>query len=369
MTQSRSLAKKYSHVLVGLNMTSLQWAQHLIDKGEDFCLLDSRFMGSGPFKEIPSLATELFVRLPYNSALDDLDINSVPGPARIEERPPLTFEKGQFRSFLGFGNTEPEERDVIEKYCQPQALVPQMRPEEFWAALKETIAPHLFLDQNPTRLLWEDNSLVGLQVNGNKVIQGDRFYFFSHLPFVFDQVGSLSKKTTSAFAKRKWWSSVNLVIHHAQDLESVEIETLYLLMGSKQQACLGQFHRHEGHLISRWESFFPAELTPDSETTGAALKEIKKQVKRAFPQWESQPQSEHILVHDHIHADLSGLLEKGGKIKNINGLTICSPLVQPQIGWVHDRAQALELIGQNDLEDEKKPGPTLNEVAGPSSPC
>jgi hypothetical protein len=368
MQTPSKLSKYYDHVLIGFNMASLQLASLLSQTDESFCIVDSRFYGTGPFKMIPSLGVDVFTRPNYNSALDGLDMSLIPGAVTEKEAPPLTFDKGDFRSFIGFGSGSVHERDVVEKYCQARFIQAHSSPEEFWQQQTEAISAHLYLDQNPTDLIIEDGTVQALGLNGNSQVKGGIFYFFTHLHFLFEHIGPLAKKITSQFAKAPWWSSANLIIHHKNEPEGAEQNQLYLLKGSKEQACLGEFSRVQGQLISRWESFFPAELTPDSETTGSVLKEIKKQVKRAFPNTESDQDYEHILIHNQIHADLSHLGLVNGIINNINNLVVSSHLLQPQVGWLHELAHGLKLFQQRPNTDEKNP-PSSLEVAAPSPTC
>ncbi len=366
MNIPQKLAKSYDHVLVGFNISSIQFAKELHSHGLNFCIVDTKFSGSGPFKDVPSLGQAVFARVPYNSALDELEELM---EASVISGPPLTFEKGDFRGFMGFGKDTIQERDVVEKYCQAQSLTPNSSPEAFWAEVKNSLLPFIFLDQKPTDLHFEDSRVTALTLNGNTLLKGQNFYFFGHLPFLFDKVGSQTKKLASQFGKAFWYSSVNLIIHHKTEPKKVELNQLYLLKGSKGQACLGQFSRLGDSLISRWESFFPAELTPDNETTGACLKEIKKQVKRAFSVEDSTQDSEHIIIHEQIFADLSKLSSLDDKISCFSNLSLCSPLLSPQVGWYHEKQLGHRLFNRHKAEQEKIKGGPLNEVAASSAPC
>jgi len=366
MNTSQKLAKSYDHVLVGFNIASIQFAKELHSQNLSFCIVDTKFSGSGPFKEIPSLGQEVFARVPYNSALDGL---SEPDNASVTSGPPLTFEKGEFRSFVGFGKNSIQERDVVDKYCQSHSLSASSTPEAFWAEVKDNLLPFLFLDQKPTDVHFEGPIVTALTLNGNTLLRGQQFYFFGHLPFLFDKVGSRAKKLASQFGKASWYSSANLIIHHTLEPKKVELNQLYLLKGSKEQACLGQFSRVGNSLISRWESFFPAELTPDNEATGACLKEIKRQVKRAFPVEESAQDSEHIIIHEQIFVDLSKLPLPGEKFGDFSNLSLCSPLLCAQVGWYHEKQLGQHIYNRLKIDQEKIQGGPLNKVAAPSAPC
>lgn len=361
MNNPNKLQKKYDHVLIGYNLASISFAHHLANSNESFCLLDSIHFGNSPIKEISSIGQGIYARVPFNSFSEE----SVEGSV---DNSPITFEKGEFKSFLGFGDSKIEAMDAVQPYCQPKAYVASANPESFWAEAKETIAEFTFLDQQLTDISFEENTLTSVTLNGKTQLQGGQFYFFDQFPFVIEKTGSQIKKLASQFAKAKWFSSTNLIIHHLNEPENFEMDQLYLLKGSKEQACLGFFSKINGELVSRWESFFPSELSADSETTGATLKEIKKQIKRAFSFPEGARDPEHILVQKQVYADLSKCDLNNGKLGNFNNLSLYSPLFDGLIGWYHERA-----IGESIAEDlfgpEKKSEVPSNEVAPPTTPC
>lgn len=372
MTSTQKLAKQYDHVIVGYNTASLSFAYELAKKGQNFCLLDSVHFNSRPVKTMPSLECLVATRPTFNSVIDGWEddvLRDIFGEIRTLEGPPTTFEKGNFKSFLGFGSEKIVALEAVEPFCQTQHWHPTLSIENFWDKALSVVAESLFLDQQVTDIEQQDHEILSLTLNGKSQVKGNQFYFFDHFPFLFETVGPSVKKIASRFGKAKWYSSVNLVIHHKGVEGELEADQFYLLMGSKNQPCLGEFSQIRGEWVSRWESFFPAELTIDSETTGTYLKEIKKQVKRAFPEWITPEVAEQILIHDNVYAPLhSGGVENGilGDFKN---LSIYSDLMAPGLGWMSQvlvgRLAAQDLTNQS---EKNSPAP-VNEVAAPSTPC
>ena len=283
MEKPEKLQRQYDHVIVGYNLSSLALASQLAQKQESFCILDSRHRGSHGVKWIPSMDGRVATRVPFNPVFENEEMASFPlGDMVEQEGPPLTFEKGEFKSFLGFGEHKVVAQEAILPFCHPRSHKSQKPVEYFWNQALEKVESQLFLDQQITHMEFQADQLTRISLNGSQALEASQFSFFQQFPLVFEKLGQVLKKEASRFAKSQWFSSVNLVIHHQDEPELFELDQLYLLMGSKNQACLGQFSQVDGHLISRWETFLPAELTPNSEATGMALKEIKKQVKRAF---------------------------------------------------------------------------------------
>lgn len=367
MVPSHKLQKSYDIIIVGLNFASLAFAAELEKQNRDFCILDSRHISAIPTKLIPGLDVSISTRVPFNSKKDDITpLNSAFPEAQIVELDgtPLTFEKAEFKSFLGFGDEKIAAMDAVLPFCQPGALNSSVSPEAFWDSAFGTLENKVFLDKQITDIINAEDAIESVELNGTTRVRGQHFYFFSQLGFLFEKMGSRAKKLTSQFAKTSWYSSVNLIIKHHQQPESSVFDQIYLLKGSKGQACLGQFTKIQDICFSRWESFFPVELTADSETTGTCLREIKKQMKRAFPDSQSSQDSEHIILHEGIFSDLSRLKPGLEKLSAYNNLSIVSHLVDPEVGWLYEVSSGYR-AAQSFLtkEESDSPAPTSSNLS------
>ncbi|MCJ8277960.1 MAG: hypothetical protein MJK18_14050 [Bdellovibrionales bacterium] len=370
MNETKKLNKHYDHILVGYNLSSLTYAYRLHQKGENYCIIDSSYISLQPFKYIPSLESSVYSRVPFVPANEETprssSLDDVLGSFESQEGTPLTFEKGDFKSFLGFGDTKINEIDAVTPYLATQNHTYPTQPEKIWQDWSEIIEANVFLDQQVTDLTWEDGNITELTLNGKTKLKGHQFTFFSHFPFLFEKVGQESKTMASKVAKVSWWSSVSLIMHHLEEPETFELNQMYLLKGSKEQPCLGQMSRINDQLVSRWESFFPVELTRDSETTGTILKEIKKPLKRAFNNPSDKKFPEHIVIHDSVFADFSKTDLKSGKLFNFNNLQICSPLFDYGVGWYSSLLSAWELPILEKVQ-ENSADPSIG-VAAPTAP-
>ncbi len=362
MQQTPKLSKRYDHVIIGYNLASLSFAYELSKKQQNFCVLDSKHINSSGAKFISSIDALVSTRVPFNGPIDDSTLELSPfGAIEHTEGTPLTFDKGAFKSFLGFGDNNITAMDAVTPYCQVEQAHPQLQVEDYWQQALDTVETSIFLDQQITDVAYEEGNVTQITLNGKTSLSGGQFYFFDQLPFIFEKAGSAMKKQASQFGKATWYSSVNLVVHHTEEPENYELDQLYLLMGSKNQPCLGVFSRIKGHLISRWETFIPAELTPDSETTGAALKEIKKQMKRAFSPNQNLAGHDHIVIHDRVFAELEKTGIQSGKLNKFNNLGVYSSLFTNQVGWAHEIICGLSAA--SDLQGEPKEAPETPTIA------
>ncbi len=354
MSDTKKLQKRYDHVIIGYNLASLTFAYELAKKQQSFCLLDARHLSGSPIKRIESLGSLVMARVPFNQTIDASQLETTPfGAIENREGTPITFEKGNFKSFLGFGSEKIQEIDAIDPFCVTENSLPQLKVEDYWQQALDLVEPFMFLDEQVTDIEFDEEGLTSLTLNAKTTLRGSQFYFFDQFPFVFEKLGNEMKKAASQFGKTDWFSSVNLVIIHEEEPAQYELDQLYLLMGSKLKPCIGEFSRIQGQLVSRWETFISAELTPDSETTGAALKEIKKQVKRAFAQDHKLPGSEHVLVHDRVYANFEKTTLENGKFSHFNNLSIYSPLFAGNIGWANEILCGLEAANQAELAPQR----------------
>ncbi len=372
MESAQKLKKSYDHIIIGYNFSSLMFARELSLKNQSFCVLDSHHIGRSSCKLIPSLDKQVFTRPPMNSLIDESLLTSLSdlwGEGQVLLNPPQVFEKSQFKSFLGFGNHKVDSMDVVSYYCQPHYATFASTPEQAWTEAENQIIENLFLDQEITDISYHTGKVENITLNGKTILTGQHFHFFDRLPFLFEKVGPDTKKLASQMAKLKWFSSVSLIIHHINPPPFFEVDQLYLLKGAKEQACLGVFSLFEGELISRWESFIPAEFTVDPETTGNTLREIKRQVRRAFdPENSKNSDPEHIVIQNHVFSDMSRAELKNGKVNGFNNLYTYTALLGAEFGWAHDGLLG-HLAAQSFINFDKKNDETLIDVAAPSSPC
>ncbi len=372
MESSQKLKKSYDHVIIGYNFASLMFARELAIKNQSFCLLDAQHIGNTAFKMIPSLDKKVFTRLPMNSLIDESKLSPLVGlwgEMSAASGPPLIFDKGQFKSFMGFGDHKVDSMDAVSYFCQVQYARFHRTPEEAWSSAEALVQEHLFLDQEITDISYHTGKVENVTLNGKTIVSGESFHFFDRLPFLFEKIGPEVKKLASQMGKLKWFSSVSLIIHHLNPPATFETDQLYLLKGAKEQACLGVFSRFGDEVISRWESYLPAELTVDPETTGMTLREIKKQVRRAFYQENTDSSDpEHIMIQNQVFADMEKADLKTGKVNNFNNLFVYTALSGREFGWAHDGYLGFH-AAQVFVSSEKKDAESLIDVAAPSAPC
>lgn len=336
-----NLQKQYDSILVGYTLGSLYWAKKLRSQGKKFCIVDNPQTSQFPVKNLQKLNQDVYTRVPFLSSAQGqslpLPLQDILAEGNELEAPPLTFNQGDFKSFLGFGDLKVDALEELTRLSSPKNLFVKNNPEKLWQELLPA-EDEVFLDQQLTDIEADENGILSLSFNGKNQVQAQEYIFFNHFPRLLVKMAHFSKPLASKMKKIKWWASVNVVLAHKEAPEKVDWESYYLLMGSKELPCFGRFDSlAEDLCISRWQCFFPNELIMDSETSGAAVKEIKKQVKRAF---QGEFQEALIQAEESSTADLSSIPLNDGKLADFNNLRVCSPLFLAQRGWFYELVMA-----------------------------
>ena len=179
---NNSLAKRYDHILIGYNTASVSFAYELAKAEKSFCILDSVHTASRPVKNLPGSEALLSCRIAFNSACQELawdEHSHFFGEVASVEGPPTTFDKGDFKSFLGFGEEKITAMDAILPYCATESLNSQETLEGFWTKALPLVEEKLFLDQQITDLTFEDGQVESITLNGKTTLKGENFYFFA----------------------------------------------------------------------------------------------------------------------------------------------------------------------------------------------
>jgi hypothetical protein len=77
-------------------------------------------------------------------------------------------------------------------------------------------------------------------------------------------------------------------------------------------------------------TFVHRDITDDSETVGAALKQIKRQIKRAYETSLDGLLKERIAVNPTSHGDLHGVLQPDGRWPKIQNLWLISSFLDQE---------------------------------------
>jgi glycine/D-amino acid oxidase-like deaminating enzyme len=216
----------------------------------------------------------------------------------------LTFESGALRPFVGFGDAAPAFYEELAYFLSPKTLHMSAQPFSWLQGLFEKADGDFLNKSHVTRFhvhtVGSESRITSATINGQKTIHGHNFIYCGNVQDLQTLLPeeALPAKARQRLSKAKYWTAVCLDLLHTQMV--TESSALHVLNGASEDEfgpCVGQFSpANEGLQLSQWVSFVDNEDAEDTELVGQALKKIKRQIKRAYPQALEALKFERILV-------------------------------------------------------------------------
>ncbi|MBX9766093.1 MAG: NAD(P)-binding protein [Bdellovibrionales bacterium] len=368
--------QKFDVIVIGAGLGGLLTAKALKAAGKTVLVLEAeeRIGGSlrgtatpyGNFeyglKSLPDLAET-------HAALETLNQSLNPTLSVTAEKidvAPVTYQKAEFHPFVGFGEHAPNSVEEFNYYTRPQRLALSSQPSAWVQVLAEELGTTIQTKSQVTRLKIENHLVQEVVVNGDESYQASEFVFAGRAKDLSALLakGSIPPKHFHKLESYHGWSSVSLDLIHSKHV--TDSKSLYVLSGGTQEihACIGFFDpaiEKDGKTVqhSQWLTFVPDESAHEEELTGHSLREIRRQLKRAFG--ESVLESllfERILVAPHSHGSLTMKVHNQALVELPN-LKFCCPALDDQKNLVavirqSQKAIAAILHPQTKAEAKKK---------------
>ena len=354
----------YDYVVVGSGLTGLIIANRLSQETEKVLLLESGDHVGGWLSR-PHLpfypATESSLRALHN--LENLLGMKIQG--ETFESTPVTFDSGELKPFMGFGDKTPDFYDEVAYYCVPQNTQLKLNPNEWVEQLKNTFKGTVATKSIVTRFQVENGQVQNVLVNGTKKIQGHNFIFCGDIkdlerliPHDFN-----GPKVRTKISKTKTWSRATLVIDHKTQV--TDSNQLHILMGTAQDeivTCVGRFENTQ----SLWTTFVADEEAEDPEITAQALKRIKRQIKRAYPDSFPDGLSEKIVVQSGFGGYFDIKLNANQTWPDLNNLWMGSPGFQSDRNLIGALKQSWLVLASLGFSISDAPTHEISEVTPPA---
>ena len=339
MQSYKKIADHYDVAIVGSDLSSLILAYLLSEEHDLKTILISAKQSLQDFRkdavETPINVDETIDYYPATdhsrNSIDWLAETVLKQPlvSGAKESIPKTFESGEFKSFVGFGERKLKTIDAIEYYLQQQNLPLQLSPEEWVKLLLEKYNGEILHKSQPTQILLEEGKVKAIVLNETKRLEADRFIFCGSARDLLELVpqDDLPGRTRQKIAKSKLYHRLNMQLTFSEVFD--HHPEIHILMGTKDdfEPVVDQFHlttndQGEQQLSSSWTYLLNSDEYEDPELMTAVVKYIKRQIKRAYPESFEILSGESISVvrdcYGHVGLDST-------KIKGMDNFYVGSP--------------------------------------------
>jgi protoporphyrinogen oxidase len=305
----------YDFIILGGGLSGLATAALLEQTGQDYVILEAQDGWGG----LARGQTEKNVALDFgikSIPVGDISTNPLLKLKRklnlsvaIETLldPPMTFQKSGLVPFVGFGESKSKGvTEILEYYT----LYPRLLVSKGWMTLVEELLNIIPEKKRKnlatvTKFNIADQKIKDIVINGEETWTASQFVstlapktLVSLIPKEYIQAKTIQKLSRTE-------SFVSLSLDLATSKRITELKNMFVLQDDEFYV-VGQFvsnvdplRQVQGFQISSWLTLLDEELAQDDENVSKALKQMKKMIKKAFPEifaGEDSPTWERLLV-------------------------------------------------------------------------
>jgi hypothetical protein len=354
--KKRSSQHVYDYVIIGAGLSGLIVASALSKETDNIALIEAQDFIGGFNKPVKNSTGTINHGLRYVPDLPSAHralefVSSLIGQeisTTSQELPPVTYESGQFKEFVGFGNNSPDFYEELAYFMTSSRLNVNIEPHAWPALLASKYTGDLFNRSYVTKINFTDGRATDVVINGSKNIHGQNFIYCASLKdlAVILPDGVISARAKQKLSKNIYWTGVGLDLVHTHEV--TESRAIHILNGTTQDEigpCAGAFHSpvllDDGALqTSQWLTYVDEEATEDSEVVAVALKKIKRQIKRAYPSAFENLKSERIAVTPNCAGSVDIKRNANQSLPGAENLWLCSHQLHPQRNLIGAIGQA-----------------------------
>jgi hypothetical protein len=256
----------------------------------------------------------------------------------VTEIPAMTFESGQLKPFVGFGNESPAFYDEITYFANSRSIKTLLEPHEWTQILFNNFSGDFLPKSYVTKFHQTDGKVTHLTINGQKSLHAMNFIYCGPVKSLKTLLpeGALNTRAMGKLSKNQYWTAVGVDFLHSVKVS--DISNIHVLNGTTSDdigPCVGRFHSAEQvndtlKQYSQWLTFLDDEEAEDSELIGAALKKVKRQIKRAYPNAFDTIEFERIVVSPSFSGNGDLKLNSNQTIPGLENLWIGSSQMHAQ---------------------------------------
>jgi hypothetical protein len=355
MAQSKNMKPvEFDSIVIGGGLNGLIAAHQLEGTGRKVALIEGMDTIGGSSRAIQTLVgvtdhtLKFFPETP--ETLETLSWLESVLQEKLEfeliEAPPLNYDDGKFKPFVGFGDQKVETASEVDAYAKARYLRLKKTPKDWVPKLVESFTGTLMPQSFATKMLVDDEFVIEVTVNGAKRLSGREVLFCANPQQLTRLLPDthVPARLRQRLLKGDFWTSVNIdLIHSGQVTDSAAV---HVLKGANEEPSVGLFHPssqlEDGRTVqlSQWLTLVHRDITDEAELVASALKQIRRQVKRAYEASLEGLVKERIVVNPTSHGDLTGALPDDGKWPKIQNLWVISNFLDPMKNTVGGLRQA-----------------------------
>lgn len=330
-------AQEFDVLIIGGGLAGLLAANALEHAGRSAVIVEAHDVLGGASRAGQTFAGAvehgLKVIPASEAATDALDWLETVLDQKIErtliEAAPITYDEGKFKPYVGFGDRAVLTSTEIEAYALHQRFSLSTGPKEWVARLGEQFTGPVFKQSQVTKMSVDDGFVIEVLVNGAKRITA-RDVVFTAAPQILPALlgDALAPRVRQKLTKGEFWTGVNLDLVHREAV--TDSAAVHVLKGANEEPCVGIFQTPVAGpdgtkmQVSQWLTLIPRDQTEEEELIGSALKQIKRQIKRAYESASEGLVQERILVVPASHGQLADAFESAQQLPKIENLWLTS---------------------------------------------
>lgn len=364
------MAHIYDYAIIGSGLTGLSIAAALSRETNNIALIEAADVPFGANKKVnfPTGPLNNGLRFVPDSVLSEKalrfleNILNTKVVADVSEEAPITYEAGGFKTFLGFGDTPPAFYEELAYFTSSKRIDLAMEPFQWTQALFEQFKGDFMPRSYVTKFHQEGEKVSHITINGSKTVHAQNFIFAGTVKDlgVLLPEDAISARARAKLSKNTYWTALCLDICHGKEVTNST--AMHILNGTTQDEigpCAGRFLpavEVESQMLqaSQWMTFIEQEVTEDSEVVGMALKKIKRQIKRAYPEALDGLKLERIFVAPIIAGNGDIKLSANLTMPELENLWIASSTVNEQKNLVGALLQAEMIVASLGFKVEEQ---------------
>jgi len=333
------MTKTFDFIVIGNNWASSLMAARLSQKGSCLRIHTKEMLGSRG-----ASLNDSAQYMPF-SDISDSCFSFLGMSAETKTVQSLTVTSGQVVPFVGFGPKKFPANDYIKAWSSSQWLKLNKNFNSWSSEFADTFSGESLVGHNVTSVT---PSYAGatVRVNGEE--------YFSNKVFYCDEFGELIKVLPKSFVPQKAIKKVGVQSHWAMacyEFENTEAQAQtdqpHILWSEKENynPCIGQFSETSGFTKSSWWCLFSKEYVDDVEETAKVLKFMKKQIKRAYPEFFNNLAQERVTINENFMSICEGSsqdLKSAWDHEALSVLVLGESELIPPLGTVEAAYKAIE---------------------------